>query len=150
MPCLEMFIELFRQNGRKITPQRRLILEVLTQHSEHPTAEEIYQQVVTTMPDVSRATVYNTLRELMTLGGVTEAFESGEGGVRYETNPGNHHHLFCTRCYKLVDIHHDFAEVALSPGELAGYQIVGHQVTFYGLCPDCQEREKDEVLSSEM
>lgn len=138
MPDLEVLIELFRQSGRKITPQRRAILELLAQGSVHPTAEEIYQQVTAMMPDVSRATVYNTLHELAALGGVNEAFEFGEGFMRYDTNTQAHHHLFCIRCHTLVDINHDFAEVALPAEEAVGYQILRHRVTFYGLCPDCQ------------
>ena len=139
----EELLELFRQNGRKITPQRRAILELLAHEDAHPTAEEIYQQITETMPDISRATVYNTLRELVALGGLAETFEFNEGGLRYDTNAEAHHHLFCTRCHTLVDVHHDFAELALLPEETAGYQITNAQVTFYGLCPECQQRGDD-------
>lgn len=147
MPSPEELIELFRQSGRKITPQRRAILELLAQDDHHPTAEEIYQRVAATMPDVSRATVYNTLRELVALGGLTESFEFSEGGLRYDTNAGTHHHLFCMNCHKLIDIHHDFTGLTLPLEKTAGYQITRYQVTFYGLCPDCQRREKEGHLS---
>ncbi len=139
MLTLEELIELFRRNGRKMTPQRRAILALLTQSDAHPTAEQIYRQISATMPDVSRATVYNTLRELVTLGGLSETFEAGEGGLRYDVNAGVHHHLFCTRCHALVDVHHDFAELALPPEKTAGYQIERYQIIFYGLCPACQK-----------
>lgn len=142
MRSSEALIELFRQGGQKITPQRRAILELLAQGSGHPTAEEIYQQVVKTMPDVSRATVYNTLHELVALGGVTEAFEYGENHLRYDTNTSAHHHLFCIRCHTLVDISHDFGKLTLPAEEAGGYQLLHHRVTFYGLCPDCQAREQ--------
>ncbi len=144
MRSSDALIELFRQSGQKITPQRRAILELLTQGSGHPTAEEIYQQVVMTMPDVSRATVYNTLHELVALGGVTEAFEYGEGHLRYDTNTGTHHHLFCTGCHTLVDVSHDFGELTLTAEEAAGYQVLRHRVTFYGLCPACQARKQED------
>ena len=143
MPSLEMLIQLFRQSGRRITPQRRAILESLTQCDGHPTAEQIYQRIVATMPDMSRATVYNTLRELVALGGLAEAFDFSEGGLHYDTNAGAHHHLFCTRCHTLVDVHHDFAGLALPLEETTGYQIDHHQVTFYGLCPECQKSETE-------
>lgn len=143
MSSLERLIELFRQSGRKITPQRRAILELLAQECAHPTAEEIYQRIAETMPDMSRATVYNTLHELVALGGLTEAREFSDGCLRYDTNPAPHHHLYCTRCHKLVDLHHDFSDIALSAEETAGYRITHYQVTFYGLCPACQEQEEN-------
>ncbi|MBN2005100.1 MAG: transcriptional repressor [Anaerolineae bacterium] len=144
MTTLEMLIELFRQGGRKITPQRRVILELLSQEGMHPTAEEVYRQIAETMPDVSRATVYNTLRELIALGGLTEAFDFGNGGLRYDTNTEAHHHLFCTRCHTLMDIQHEFAGLALPPEKRMGYVTTHYQVTFYGLCPACQKQERAE------
>jgi Fe2+ or Zn2+ uptake regulation protein len=143
MPTLEKLIELFRQNGRKITPQRRVILELLAREDTHPTAEEIYQQIAETMPDISRATVYNTLHELVALGGLTEVQDLSENRLRFDTHTGIHHHLFCTRCHTLIDIYHDFETLHLTPEEAAGFQILKHQVTFYGLCPECQQREND-------
>lgn len=143
MPSAETMITLLRHSGRKITPQRRAIIEDLAQCITHPTAEEIYQRVAETMPDISRATVYHTLHELVALGGLTETYESGEGCMRYDANLGAHHHLFCVRCHTLVDIHHDFDDITLPLEETAGYQIDHHQITFYGLCPACQASEQE-------
>ncbi len=143
MPSSKMLIQLFRQSGRKITPQRRAILELLANEDTHPTAEEIYQRMAETMPDMSRATVYNTLHELVALGVLTEVQDLNENRLRYDTHTDIHHHLFCTRCHTLVDIHHDFQTLHLTPEEAAGYQITRHQVTFYGLCPECQKLQTD-------
>jgi Fur family transcriptional regulator, peroxide stress response regulator len=141
MQSLEVVIELLRQSGRKITPQRRAILELLVEKDAHPTAEDIYQQLVETMPDVSRATVYNTLRELVSLGVLVEVQDPNENRLRYDTHTEHHHHLFCTHCHTLTDLHHAFESLQLDPEEAAGYQILNHQVTFYGLCPECQKSE---------
>lgn len=143
MTTLETLIELFRQSGRKITPQRRAILEQLMQGEGHPSAEELYQQIAATMPDVSRATVYNTLHELVALGVLSEVQDLSENRLRYDTHTEHHHHLFCTQCHALVDLHHDFESLQLAPEETAGYQVLKHQVTFYGLCPECQKHETD-------
>jgi len=148
MRSSETLVELFRQSGRKITPQRRAILESLVQDATHPTAEEIYQRVAATMPDMSRATVYNTLHELAALGGLIETHGFSEGCIRYDTNLNSHHHLFCVRCHTLVDIRHDFAEIALPSEEAVGYQVLRHHITFYGLCPTCWERENEQVSQS--
>ena len=142
MKSLETLVEQFRQNGLKITPQRRLILELLVQDDSHPTADEIYQRVLSAMPEVSRTTVYNTLHELIALGELTEVQDLSEGGLRYDTDTSVHHHLFCMRCHALIDIDHDYEGLTLPPEEASGYQIVRHQVTFYGICPDCQAKKQ--------
>ena len=138
MKSLEMLLEQLRQNGLKITPQRRVILELLVQDGSHPTADEIYQRVLLEMPEVSRTTVYNTLRELIAMGELTEVQGLSEGGLRYDTDTSAHHHLFCIRCHALIDIDHDFEGLTLPTEESSGYQIVRQQVTFYGICSSCQ------------
>lgn len=138
MESLETLLALLRQNGLKVTPQRRIILELLNGDESHPTADEIYQRVLAVMPDISRTTIYNTLRELVALGALTEVHDLSQGGLRYDTNTGPHHHLFCTRCHALIDIDRDFAGLNLTPEEASGYQVMKHQVTFYGICPTCQ------------
>ena len=138
MRSVESLIQLFRERGLKVTPQRRLIFELLAGDDSHPTAEAIYQRVRAVMPEVSRTTVYNTLRELVALGELAPVESLSESGIRYDTNTERHHHLFCLSCHALVDIERDFAGVELPPEEVAGYQLVNYQVTFYGYCPDCQ------------
>ena len=136
-----MLLEQFRQNGLKITPQRRVILETLVQDDTHSTADEIYQRVLSVMPEVSRTTVYNTIRELIDLGELMPVHDLSEGGQRYDTNNETHHHLYCIECHTLIDIDHDLEGLNLAPEETSGYQILNRQVTFYGICPDCQAKK---------
>jgi Fe2+ or Zn2+ uptake regulation protein len=139
LQSVEVLVEQFRREGRKITPQRRAIFETLIRDDSHPTAEQIYQRVYSVMPDISRTTVYNTLHELVSVGALMEVEDLSEGGTRYDTSTNQHHHLFCLDCHTLVDIDRDFQGLELPPDETVGYQIVRRQVTFYGHCPDCQE-----------
>lgn len=143
MRSVEELIDEFRKNGLKITPQRRVILEALFQDQSHPTVDETYQRVLSVMPEVSRTTVYNTLRELIALGEVAEVQGLSEGGSRYDTDTSRHHHLFCVHCHALIDIDHDFEGLILPPEDASGYQILRQQVTFYGICPDCQAKPAD-------
>ncbi|MBN1249628.1 MAG: transcriptional repressor [Anaerolineae bacterium] len=138
MKSLEALLDQFHEHGLRITPQRRVILELLADDKSHPTAEQVYQRVLAVMPDVSRTTVYNTLRELSDLGELTPVQDLSEGGQRYDTNHEAHHHLYCVACHKLIDIDDDFDGLNLSFEEASGYRILSRQVTFYGICPDCQ------------
>jgi Fur family peroxide stress response transcriptional regulator len=138
MEPVEALVESLRRKGLKITPQRRAILELLRGDRSHPTAEAVYRQMLATMPDVSRTTVYNTLRELVDLDALAPVDDKNEGGRRYDTNTDNHHHLSCIRCHALIDLNRDFEGVGLPAEDRRGYRIVKHQITFYGYCPDCQ------------
>jgi Fe2+ or Zn2+ uptake regulation protein len=135
-----MLLDQFRRNGLRITSQRRVILGLLVGDDSHPTAEQTYQRVLSIMPEVSRTTVYNTFRELIDLGELTPVRDLSAGGQRYDTNSDTHHHLYCIQCHTLLDIDHDFEGLNLTPNETSGYQILSRQVTFYGICPDCQAK----------
>ena len=137
-----MLIDLFHQNGLKITPQRRVILELLAKADGHPTAEQVYQRVLSAMPDISRTTVYNTLHELSDLGELTPVYGLSEGGQRYDTNSETHHHLYCIHCHTLIDIDRSFRGLTLTAEEAPGYRILSRQATFYGVCPDCQVKRR--------
>lgn len=123
-----------------MTPQRRVIFGTLIRDDSHPTAEDVYQRVLSVMPDISRTMVYNTLRELVALGELVEVEDLTKGGTRFDTNGDQHHHLFCTRCHTLVDIDWRFEGLELPSEEAKGYQILRHQVTFYGYCTNCQDK----------
>ena len=140
MKSTNELIDLFRQNKLKITPQRRAIFDLLNKNKNHPTAEQIYQQISSTMPEVSRATVYNTLRELIALGELSAVENLSENGTRYDTNIAPHHHLFCIRCHTLIDLDVEFEDLNIPTNGQFGYEIIKSQVTFYGICPICQKK----------
>ena len=105
MQSADVLVKLFRQNGLKITPQGRVIFELLSQDESQPTVEDIYQRVLLVMPEVSRTTVYNTLHTLVALGELSPVEEMSEGEMRYDTNNFCHHYVFCMRCSALMYIH---------------------------------------------
>ena len=123
--------------GFKVTPQRRYIFQALEGNRDHPSADGVYDMVLRFMPDISLATVYNTLRELVDLGEVRE-LDLGEGKSRYDPDTGRHQHLICVGCQEVVDVFCPSQCTELVPGEQHGYRILGADVTFYGLCPVCE------------
>jgi len=135
----KQILKQFRENGLRVTPQRRLIVEILTETAIHPTVDDLYQQVKEKMPDISLATVYHTLHELVALGQLREVEGLAGERTRYDTNTGQHHHLYCESCHKLVDIEGDMGTIRVPEENASGYLIQRTQVTFYGFCPKCQK-----------
>lgn len=137
MRTVEELCDALREKGLKVTPQRRLIFQALREFADHPAAEDIYHAVQEVMPDISLATVYHTLNDLVEMGEVIE-LDLGEGKSRYDPRTDDHCHLVCLGCRRVLDIKRPSATVELAPGEARGFQIVRCDVVFYGYCPDCQ------------
>jgi Fur family peroxide stress response transcriptional regulator len=129
-----------REREYRLTPQRIALLRLLAASDGHPSASQLYEQMKDQFPTTSLATVYKTLNVLKEIHEVLELRFSGDDN-RYDGNkPYPHPHLICIRCQKILD-----PEVSLAQGliqevaQSSGYQIVGHRLDFYGLCPDCQD-----------
>ena len=133
-----ILIKTLRENGYRITPQRRAIIDLLIEDHNHPTADEIYQRLMDTMPDISRTTIYNTLNQLVALGLLKQVVDRGSNSVRFDTNSESHHHLFCIHCQSIRDIHSDVPAFEVTVEDTDGFLIEENQITFYGVCLKCQ------------
>ena len=129
-------MERFKGVGLKLTPQRLAILDYLEGNKNHPSAEDIYTEVSKRFPTMSLATVYNTLEVLKRKGEVRELTIDAEK-KRFDADAGLHHHLICTVCRRVVDVHADF-NLSVPVGERRDFEITGSHVEFYGLCPECR------------
>lgn len=125
-----------KAQGRRVTPQRRAIIQVLQENGSHPTAEQVFARVRSGMPDLSPATVYNTLHELVEIGTLRE-LDLGRGERRYDVNTEGHDHLVCLGCGHVEDVPHEREALVLPPEHTHGFQIVDCSVIFRGYCPAC-------------
>ncbi len=101
----------------------------------------VYARARRRLPEISLATVYNTLNELVSMGEVHEVTVAG-GPRRYDPNVGHrHHHLACRECGDLRDVD-PFGEEALRlpPEQRHGYDLSGVEIVFSGICPRCRAR----------
>lgn len=128
-------IERLRQRGWRLTAQRRAIAETLTGDHVHLTADEVLERAREMLPEVSRATVYNTLNEMVSIGELVE-LPHADGRKRYDPNVNErHHHLLCIECGRMMDVHAE--DPRLPPDQRHGFDILTVEVTFHARCPDC-------------
>ncbi|WNI33517.1 Fur family transcriptional regulator [Streptomyces sp. ITFR-6] len=127
-----------RERGWRMTAQRRVVAEVLAGEHVHFTADEVLVRAVARLPEISRATVYNTLGELVALGEVVEVGTDGRAR-RYDPNAHHpHQHLVCSACGTIRDVHPDTDPLTgLPDSERFGFTVSEVEVTYRGLCPDC-------------
>ena len=132
-------LERLRQRGWRLTPQRRVVAEVLHGSHVHLTADEVLTRAQQRLPEVSRATVYNTLGDLVALGEVHEMSFDGRT-KRYDPNvEGPHHHLVCDGCGTAWDVLHDVLAPDLPAAERHGVEVRDATVTYRGLCETCRD-----------
>jgi len=131
-------LERLRGRGWRMTSQRRVVAEVLDGDHVHLTADEVHGRAVLRLPEISRATVYNTLRELVSLDEVIEVATDGRA-KRYDPNAHHpHQHLVCSNCGTIRDVHPTGDPLAALPEqERFGFTMSEVEVTYRGLCPSC-------------
>jgi len=132
-------MEHYRENGFKLTPQRLAIMKCLEGNKNHPSADDIYQDVRKTFPTMSFATVYNNLEALRAKGRISSLSIDPERR-RYDPDTSCHHHLICLKCKKVVDVYADF-NVRVPDEQKTAFEVLGSHIEFYGTCSECKKEE---------
>ena len=141
---VDFYLTTLRNAGHRITDQRYAICDYLAQTDKHPTPYQVYTDISTLHPEISRATVYNTLNVLQQLGAIVE-INFGTNHTHYETDPSPHVNLICLRCHSVVDYHSAVADQFtknaefVSLQEAIGFQVMATKVDVLGLCHACQQ-----------
>ena len=129
-----------RDAGLKATRGRVAVLEALTDRP-HANAETVFRTLLPTLPGTSIQNVHNVLGDL-TAAGLLRRIEPAGSAALYERRIGdNHHHVVCTGCGAVADVDCVVGHApCLHPSDAGGFAIDTAEVTFWGLCPSCQER----------
>jgi len=130
-----------KERNFRLTPQRLAIIRILAASEDHPSVDEVHQNVKEQFPTTSLATVYKTIALLKELN---EVLELGfpDGSNRYDgSRPYPHPHAICTKCRKIMDPEiSSVDELSQEMKKKTGYTISFHRLDFFGLCPECQNK----------
>ena len=130
-------LDRLRERHWRLSPQRRVVAEVLVGEHVHLTAEQVHERAQRRLAEISRATVYNTLNELVAMGEIAEV-DVTDGAKRYDHNVGEaHDHLVCENCHDIRDVPREGRAPTLASGARAGFVVTGVDITYRGLCPKC-------------
>lgn len=121
------------EHGMRMTDQRRVIAQVLSEATDHPDAEELYARASATDPNISLATVYRTVR-LFADAGIIETHDFRDGRARYEPADEEHHdHLIDVTTGKVIEfVDDEIEELQHRIAEKLGYTLVDHRMELYG------------------
>lgn len=127
-----------RARGWRITPQRRAVVTVLERGARHVSAEEVHEASRSIVPEISLATVYNVLTDLVARGEIAEV-RLGRGAALFDVNVTPHYHCVCDSCGRIADVAMADRECCLDLPGLAASCCVAHsvEVIFHGYCSGC-------------
>ena len=123
-----------------MTPQRDVLLQVLSSADHHETADKLYRAVRRVLTSVSQATVYRNLQALVHAG-VISPLERASEAIRYDANPERHHHFICEVCGEVVDVYlaHVSYRLDRKRSALAGRTVTSCDVQLRGRCKRCRK-----------
>ena len=120
--------------GVKLTDQRRIIAQVMSESSDHPDVDELYNRVSKIDPKISIATVYRTVK-LFEETGILTKHEFKGGKARYEELSESHHdHLIDVKTGEIIEfVDEEIEKLQKKVAEKYGYTLVDHKLELYGV-----------------
>jgi len=129
-----------RQQGYKLTPQRRVVIQIIVSSQDHLTPAAIYEKVHQDQPNIGLVTIYRIIEILTKLKLICELHAGGSCHSYTVSALGHHHHLICSSCGAVVDFTGcELGEVQQNLSQETGFRIDGHLLEFVGLCQACQK-----------
>lgn len=142
---LERFEEYLQSRGKRVTQQRRMIIEQIFSRHDHFDADRLLADLQRTLGQrrVSRPTVYRTLTELVDAGLLRKMTLAGRAVYEHDYGYPQHDHLYCQQCEKLVEFHSEAVrEIAEIAAREHGFRFSGHRFMVSGICSDCSRRKR--------
>lgn len=141
----ERFEEFLQSRGKRITQQRRALVDEVFKRHDHFDAEDLIQHLTTTSAGrrVSRPTVYRTLSELVDAGLLRSMTLGGRTVYEHDYGYPQHDHMHCQKCNKLIEFRSDeLAQIGEALERQYQFRVTGHRLIFTGLCADCRQMKR--------
>lgn len=113
-------------------------METLAGRRDHPTADQIFDALGARLPGVSRTTVYRVLEAFVALG-MIQKINSPEAKAHFDADTSRHHHVRCTGCGAVADVHDERLNSLELPDQgVSGFHLIDYSINFIGNCATCR------------
>jgi len=129
--------------GRPLTNQRRMLLELLRDTKGHIDAKELYLRASAKDESISPATVYRSLNLFRELG-LVEEMRLGKMRCYYEIKQSpKHQHLVCRGCGKVMNFQSPyFQKLIEAVRQKRCFRVIKAELYLEGYCSQCEEKEE--------
>ncbi len=141
----ERFAEYLQSKGKRITQQRKILVEHVFKRHDHFDAEELIYNLTQqkTGRKVSRPTVYRTLNELVEAGLLRRMILGGRGVYEHDYGYPQHDHLHCTVCNQLIEFQSDeLKSIRDAVAREQNFHVTGHRLIINGVCHACSQKHQ--------
>ena len=119
--------------GVKLTDQRKVIAQVMSQAEDHPDVDELYKRVTKLDSKISIATVYRTVKLFEEAGIVAKHDFKGSKARYEELNEGHHDHLIDIKTGEIIEfVDEEIEKLQKKVADKYGYKLVDHKLELYG------------------
>ena len=133
------YLEIFHQNGYRLTRQREIILDAVCKAEGHASLAEIYLITQTMDKKIDRSTLYRALDAFVKMG-IVNCAEDRHGQKVFEmVSLEPHHHLVCKNCGKQIEIENEIVNDFYKYLQMEyQYQIEMDHLCLFGTCSNCK------------
>jgi len=133
---------LFREKKLSLSHPRLLIYQELSNASSSLSPLEIYQSLLNKKRKIGLTSIYRSLELFESLGFVFKIVNGSNVKYKLCELENHHHHIVCKACGNVVELNFcDISDWSKKVTESTGYQVVDHQLNFYGFCKSCKPLE---------
>jgi Fur family ferric uptake transcriptional regulator len=136
----ERFEEYLQSRGKRITQQRRALVDHIFERHDHFDADELIDTLGRRHGGerISRPTVYRTLNELVEAGLLRKMTLGSRAVYEHDYGYPQHDHLYCQICDKLIEFSsEELQELRDAVAHKHNFRVTGHRLIITGVCQDC-------------
>ena len=142
---MERFAEFLQSRGKRITMQRRIIVEQVAARHEHFDADQLLADLAKVVDHrtVSRPTVYRTLAEMVDAGLLRKMDLGGRAVYEHDYGYPQHDHLYCQQCHKLIEFaSEEMQQIGEAVAKEHQFRVTGHRIIITGICNECRQAKQ--------
>jgi Fur family ferric uptake transcriptional regulator len=135
-----LFRNIFKEKKLSLSHPRLLIYQELSNASTPLSPLEIYQNLLKKKKKVGLTSIYRSLELFESLGFVFKIINGSNVKYKLCELENHHHHIVCKACGNVVELNFcNISDWSKKVSESTGFQVVDHQLNFYGFCKACKQ-----------
>ena len=138
----ELFKRILRDRKVRRSHPRLRIYQELSGARTPLSPQELYRNLLKKEKKVGLTSIYRSLDLFESMGMVFKVDNGSSVKYKLCELEDHHHHIVCKACGNVVELNFcDISDWSRKVSESTGYQVIDHQLNFYGLCKDCKIKQ---------
>jgi Fur family ferric uptake transcriptional regulator len=135
-----LFINFFKDKKLRLSHPRLLIYQELSDTKTPLSPQELYQILLKKQKRIGLTSIYRSLDLFESMGMVFKIINGSSMKYKLCEIEDHHHHIICKACGNVVELNFcDISDWSKKVTESTGYQVIDHQLNFYGFCKACKK-----------